>query len=136
MLQQLASASTIAGNASAAQMYMREADELRHWRHLLLRRAKSAGPARVASWVLGLILVAAAGGATSYAIANSDGGVDPRTIRAAVSTRVPVTFTVNGQTVTTTTTVTLPAYRTVTLPPTTVISTTTVTATVEATPPQ
>jgi len=38
--------------------------------------------------------------------------------------------------VTTTTTVTLPAYRTVTLPPTTVISTTTVTATVEATPPQ
>ncbi len=135
MLQQLAAASMIAGNASAAQRYLREAGELRRWRQLLLRRAKCAGPARIASWALGLFVVAAAGGATSYAIASSNGGVDPRTIRAAVGTRVPVTVTVNGQTVTTTTTVTLPAYRTVTLPPTTVVSTTTVTTTIEATPP-
>jgi hypothetical protein len=135
ILQQLAAASLIAGNASAAQMYQREADELRHWLQLLLRRVKSAGPAGIASWALGLIVVAAAGGATSYAIANSNSSVDARTIPAAVSTRVPVTVTVNGQTVTTTTTVTLPAYRTVTLPPATVVSTTTVTATVEATPP-
>jgi hypothetical protein len=135
MLQQLAAASTIAGDAFAAQMYLREADELRRWRQLLLRRAKSAGPARIALWSLGLIVVAAAGGATSYAIANSNRRVDPRTIRVSLSTRVPVTVTVNGQTATTTTTVTLPGYRTVTLPPTTVVSTTTVTATVEATPP-
>ncbi len=135
ILQQFAAASLIAGNASAARMYQREADELRHWLQLLLRRVKSAGPARIASWTLGLIVVATAGGVTSYAIANSNSSVDARTIPAAVSTRVPVTVTINGQTVTTTTTVTLPAYRTVTLPPATVVSTTTVTATVEATPP-
>lgn len=126
MLQQLAAASTIAGNAAAAQMYQREADELRHWFQLLLRRVKSAGPARIASWVLGLIVVAAAGGATSYAIAN--GNSDPGT--------KTVTIVVGGQTVTRTTTVTVPPNTTVTVQPNTTVTVppTTVTVTVPTTP--
>jgi hypothetical protein len=65
--------------------------------------------------MLGLIVVAVAGGATGYAIGNDNSGVGPTT------TQVPVKAIVGGKTVT--------ILKTVTLPTKTVLSTTTVTTT-------
>lgn len=136
VLQQLATTSARAGDSSAARQYQREADALRREHELSVHRAKddgdvSAGPqatieadgraSRIALWMLGLIAAAAAGGATGYAIGNSNDSVGTTT------TRVPVTVTADGRTVTTS--------KTVTLPVTTVLSTTTVTTTVVSPPP-
>jgi hypothetical protein len=133
LLRQLAVASAGVGDPAAAQRYLREADKLQRRRRPILRRdasddhasvggqAVTAGDwstARVALWMLGLLAAMVAGGATGYAIGNSNGNVSPTT------TQVPVRATVGGKTVTTFTTVTLPA-RTV-LDTTTVTTTTTV----------
>ncbi len=114
LLRQIATALASTGDLSAAQQCLRETDELQHKLQLSLRRA--------ALWTLGLVAFAAAGGATGYAIGNSNGSTGTTTTK-----RVPVTVTVGGQTVTTSTTVTLPA--------TTVLNTTTVTTTIVSTPP-
>jgi hypothetical protein len=107
VLQQLAAASASAGDSSAARQYRREADELQ--RELQREEGRVA---RIALRALALVVVAAAGGATGYAIGNGSGGVSPTTT---------VTVTVGGRTVTTTTTVTVP---------TTVFDTTPVTTTI------
>jgi hypothetical protein len=121
VLQQLAAASVIAGKSSVAQRYGREVDDLHRSNRLGWRTVVNGGGglSRIALWTLGLIVAAVAGGATSYAIANSNG--DPGT--KTVTTRVPVT--IGGQTVTTTTTVTLPPSTVTVTVPTTPVSTTT-----------
>ncbi len=120
VLQQLAAASVIAGKSAVAQRYRREADDLQRG-HSGGFRAKigGAGHSRIVLWTLGLIAAAAAGGATSYAIANSSGDPGTRT----VTTRVPVTITVGGQT--TTVTVPVPPTTVTVTVPTTPVSTTT-----------
>jgi hypothetical protein len=116
VLQRLATISASAGDPPAARQYLHEADEVqrRYW-------LPGGGVTR---WALCLIAAAtaAAGGATGYAIGNSSatGNIGPTT------TRIPVTATVDGRTVST--------YTTVTLPVRTVLSTKTVTTTVTAPP--
>jgi hypothetical protein len=118
VLQQLAAASVIAGKSSVAQRYRREVDDLQRGHR-----------PRIALWTLGLIVAAAAGGATSYAVANSNGD----SVAKTVTTRIPVTIA--GHTVTTTATVTLPITKTVTLPPSTVTVTVPTTPVSAATAP-
>jgi hypothetical protein len=125
VLRQLATASASAGDAAAAQRYLREADELER-RPTLQRAARtddalSAGrdaaatgggsAQRIGLWILGLIVAAGAGAGVGYAIGNDNGSV------GATTAPVSVTLTLPGRTVTTSETVTLPA--------TTVLSTTT-----------
>jgi DNA-binding MarR family transcriptional regulator len=125
VLQQMATASASAGDAPAAQRYLREADNLR--RRPSARRAArtdealpaggqavlvggGAGP-RLALWIIGLLVVGGGGIGAGYAIGSDSGDV------GVTTARVPVTVTVRGRTVTTSDRVTLPA--------TTVVSTTT-----------
>jgi len=106
VLRQRATALARTGDLSAAQKCLREADELKSTCRSSLRR--------VASWTLGSIAFAAAGGATGYAIGSSNGSPGPTTT---------VTVTDTGRTVTNYTTVI-----------STVLHTTTVTTTVVSTP--
>jgi hypothetical protein len=133
VLRQLATASASAGDATAAQRYRNEADNLQ--RTEPIREGDSGrrqttvngggGVARVVLRVLALIIAAGAGGGAGYALGNSHSGV------GVTTTRVPVTITVGGQTVTTAQTVTLPA--TTVTSTTTQVTTTTITATTTVT---
>jgi hypothetical protein len=146
VLQQLATASASAGDAPAAQRYLREADNLQRRRQPSARQAgrtdealpagdraalaAGGGGSRVALWIVGLVIVGAGGIGAGYAIGNDDGDV------GATTARVPVTVTVRGRTVTTSDRVTLPATTVVstTTEVTTATETTTVTTTVTAGP--
>lgn len=126
-LQQLATASASAGDAPAAQRYLREADDLQRRRRPGARRtartdeapsvgaqealATAGGGSRLALWIIGLLVVGAGGVGAGYALGSDSGDV------GVTTARVPVTVTVRGRTVTTSDRVTLPA--------TTVVSTTT-----------
>jgi hypothetical protein len=139
ILQQLATASASAGDAQAAQRYLREADDLQRRRSPAARRsartdetlpaggqaALAGGGARLALWIVGLLIVGGGGIGAGYAIGSESGDV------GATTARVPVTVTIGGRTMTTSDTVTLPA--TTVLSTTTEVTTTTETTTVTTT---
>jgi hypothetical protein len=139
MLRQLATASARADDTTAERQYLHDADAVQREHQPGPPSARDDGDVpnreatvvngvdtggRIATWMLCLIAAgaAAAGGATGYAIGNSSaqGSIGPTT------TRIPVTATVEGRTVST--------YTTVTLPTRTVLSTKTVTKTATAPP--
>jgi hypothetical protein len=130
VLQQMAAASASVGDTSAAQRYLREADELQGGPAPTARRVAPADQAvtagtRAASrapWIIGLLIAGVVGIGAGYAIGSDDGGSVGET-----TARVPVTITLPGQTITTSDTVTLPA--TTVISTTTEVTTTTVTAT-------
>jgi hypothetical protein len=126
-LQQMATASTQAGDTAAARKYLQEADELQ--RGLLPGAGRAAavgdGVPRPALWIACLALVGMAGLGAGYRVGADNGHAGTTT------TTVPVGITAHGSTVTTSIATTLPAL-TVTLTttqPTTVTETTTVTTT-------
>jgi DNA-binding MarR family transcriptional regulator len=140
VLQQMATASASAGNASAAQDYLRAADELQRGGEPTVRcvaRTDQAvadsgraivgggGVLKRALWIIGLLIAAGAGIGAGYAIGSGNGNVGQTTAH------LPVTVTLHGRTVTTSETVTLPATTGVStsieLTTTTVMTTTTVT---------
>jgi DNA-binding MarR family transcriptional regulator len=141
MLQQMATASASAGNASAASEYSREAAELQRGGAPSARRvagtdeAVSAGGRAVVGngggvprwvlWTLGLVVAAGIGIGAGYAIGSDNGTVGETTAR------VSVTVTLPGRTVTTSDTVTLPA--TTVVSTSTQLTTTTITATTTVT---
>jgi hypothetical protein len=120
ILQQLATAHSVAGDAETAQRCLREADEVersggpppqtqargRDPTRLARTAAAETGrrSPRTAYWVAGLLAAAGAGLATGWAVADSNQG-------NVGSTTIPVTVTVtlSGQTFTTTEKTTLPA---------------------------
>jgi hypothetical protein len=117
VLQQLATASTGAGDPAAAQRYLHEADELQRGgrpTELRVERADEAvadsgrvvaggrGVPRLALWIIGVLGAAGAGLGAGFLVGGNDGG-------GQTAATVPVTLTVHGQTVTTSNTVTLPA---------------------------
>jgi hypothetical protein len=127
VLQQLATASTEAGDIAAARRYLQEADELQRGRLPEAGKAASVGGSvpRPALWIAGLALVGFAGFGVGY-LAGADKG------RAGVATTtVPVRLTGQGSTVTTSIATTLPALTvtSTTTQPTTVTETMTVTTT-------
>jgi hypothetical protein len=132
-LQQMAAASASVGDTSAAERYLREADELQRGPAPTARRVASAdetvgAATRVASrapWIIGLLIAGVVGIGAGYALGSDDGNVGETTAR------VPVTVTLPGQTITTSDTVTLPA--TTVISTTTELTTTTVTATTTVT---
>jgi hypothetical protein len=118
VLQQMATASVGAGNASAAHEYLREADELQRGgtpSRLRIEHAEEAvadggqvvvdGGRGVRRWLLWSISLCAAGAGlgAAFLIGGGSGNVGQTTAT------VPVTATVHGRTVTTSNTVTLPA---------------------------
>jgi DNA-binding MarR family transcriptional regulator len=140
LLQQLATASTSAGDTQAAQRYLREADDLQRARRPDARRATrtdetlpggsqaalaAGGGARRALWIASLLIVGAGGIGAGYAIGNDSGDV------GVTTAPVSITVTIGGRTVTTSDTVTLPA--TTVLSATTEVTTTTETTTVTTT---
>jgi hypothetical protein len=134
VLQQMAAASASIGDTSAAQRYMREADELQRGPTPTARRVASAeqtvaAGTRAASrapWIIGLLIAGVVGIGAGYAIGIGGGDNVGET-----TARVPVTVTLPGQTITTSDTVTLPA--TTVISTTTELTTTTVTATTTVT---
>jgi len=131
MLEQLASASSAAGDPDAASRYSREADQLARGdaptAQRTLRQEASAATAgrslpRLALWLGGLVVAGGVGVAAGYALGNGNGDV------GVTTARVRVTATVRGRTTTATKSVTLPA-TTITSTATTT-ETTTVTTTV------
>jgi hypothetical protein len=130
-LQQLATASAGAGNASAAQRYLHEADELQRGGRRTELRVEHAGEAAVgrgaprwALWSVGLLAAAGAGMGAAFLIGSGN------STAARTKTTVPVTVTVRGRTVTTSDTVTLPATTAVSTSVTLVTSTVTTVETV------
>lgn len=134
VLQQMAAASASVGDTSAAQRYMREADELQRGPAPTARRVASTeqtvaagtGAASRAPWIIGLLIAGVVGIGAGYALGS--GGTDNV---GETTARVPVTVTLPGQTITTSDTVTLPA--TTVISTTTEQTTTTVTATTTVT---
>jgi hypothetical protein len=143
VLQQLATASASAGDAPAAERYLREADALQRRRQPGARRtartdeavpdggraalAGGGGASRLALWIVGLLAVGGVGIGAGYALGSDSGDV------GVTTTRVPVTVTVGGETVTTSDRVTLPATTVTTTEVSTTIETTTVTTTTTVT---
>jgi hypothetical protein len=134
VLQQMAAASASVGDTSAAQRYMREADELQRGPAPTARRVASTeqtvaagtSAASRAPWIIGLLIAGVVGIGAGYALGS--GGSDSV---GETTARVPVTVTLPGQTITTSDTVTLPA--TTVISTTTEQTTTTVTATTTVT---
>jgi hypothetical protein len=131
MLQQMATAAHGAGDARAAQEYLREADELQRG-HLPggARHAAAStggGVPRLALWVLCLAVVGVAGIGVGYAVGADNG--NPGT----ATTTVPVRVTVHGRTATTSVVQTLPAVTVTSV--STDLTTTTEVSTVFTTPP-
>jgi len=128
VLQQLATASAASGDPSSAQRYRREADQLERGsrasvtREVRIDEAAAAGPGgvpRQALWIAGVVAAAAIGAVIGFVVGDDSGG------SGVMTTRVPVTITAPGTTVTGT--VTLPASTFETT--TTATTTTTVTTT-------
>ena len=118
VLQRLGATSASAGDHTAAQRYLREADELVSAK---CRPVVGNGPGRmsITAWMLCSIAAAAvaAGGAIGWVIGNSSSANAGQT-----TTHVMVTTVVDGHTVTVNKTVTLPirtVTKTITVPPTT-----------------
>jgi hypothetical protein len=133
-LQQMAAASASVGDTSAAERYLREADELQRGPAPTARRVASteqtvaAGTSAASRtpWIIGLLIAGVVGIGAGYALGS--GGSDNV---GETTARVPVTVTLPGQTITTSDTVTLPA--TTVISTTTEQTTTTVTATTTVT---
>jgi hypothetical protein len=133
-LEQLAAAAASAGDAQAAQRYLREADELRYGSRPVATRevtetvvappppSSGGGVPAWVLWGLGIVLALVAGVGLGFAL---DGGGSSGSDTTA---SVPVTLTRPGTTLTTQETVTLPATTVVTTSVST--ETTTVTTTV------
>jgi hypothetical protein len=143
MLEQLATATAAAGDASSAQRYLREADQLQRGSAPVATRdvrpaqaAAAAGAAgggttgvpRVLLWIGGLVLAAVIGAGLGFAIG------DDNSPAGSTTTPVPVTITEPGTTLTTEATVTLPASTVVTTETATETTTTLVTTTVVGVP--
>jgi hypothetical protein len=140
MLEQLATATAGAGDASSAQRYLREADQLQRrsapvaTRDVRPAQAAAAGAAgggatgvpRILLWIGGLVLAAVIGAGLGFAIG------DDNSPAGSTTTPVPVTITEPGTTLTTEATVTLPASTVVTTA--TETTTTLVTTTVVGVP--
>jgi DNA-binding MarR family transcriptional regulator len=109
VLQQLATASTQAGDTTAARQYLHEADELQ--RGLPPGASNGGGVPRPVLQILALAAVAVAGIGVGYLVGAHRGNA------GSITTTVPVEVTAHGQTVTTSIARTLP--------PVTVTSTTT-----------
>ena len=126
VLQQMATASTQAGDTAAAQRYLREADELQRGLPAVDTPSVGRGVPRLALQILGLAVVAVAGFGVGYKVGGHNGNAGP------VTTTVPVKVTARGQTVTTSIVRTLPQ---VTVTSVTTDVTTVFTATTSASTP-
>lgn len=102
VLQQMATASTQAGDPDGAQRYLHEAEELQ--RGLRATKTASVGRSvpRLALQILGLAIVAVAGLGVGFRVGAHHGTAGP------VTTTVPVKVTAQGHTVTTSIVTTLP----------------------------
>jgi hypothetical protein len=138
-LQQMAAAAASAGDAEAAQRYLREADELRYGAPPTARREvvaetrvapppPTAPPSRgvpaAVLWILGIVVALVAGVGLGFVL--DSGGSSSSDTTAPVS----VTLTESGTTVTTQETLTLPATTVVSTSVSTETTATTVTTTV------
>jgi hypothetical protein len=115
MLQRLGAASASAGDHTTAQRYLREADEL------ISTKCQPVGrPITIRMLCSIAAAAAAAGGATGYAIGNSSSNANANA--GQTITHITVTTVVDGHTVTTHNTVTVPVRTvttTITAPPAT-----------------
>jgi len=127
VLEQMATASQSAGDAASAQRYLDEAARLRTGG--AAEAVAAGGSRRLARWIIGIALATAVGIGAGMAIGSG------KSDRSATTTNVPVTVTANGQTVTTSKTISVPATTVTSTFTETTTETTTVTTTVTTSPP-